>query len=71
MCGKTFQIDFDSLTNICKGFKPCVALRDAARERRNLCDEDSIFILFDDDTVFHAVCLWGWGELQVQQQIKR
>ena len=57
MCDKTFQIDFDSLANVCKSFKSYGALRDTARKRRGLCDEDSIFILFGDDAVFHSVCL--------------
>lgn len=43
MCDKTFQIDFDSLANVCKSFKSYGALRDTARKRRDLCDEDSIF----------------------------
>lgn len=55
MCDKTFQIDFDSLVNVCKSFKSYGALRDTARKRRDFCDEDSIFNWFDGDTVFQSV----------------
>jgi len=57
MCRKAFEIDFDGLAHICESLKPCGALRDTTRERGNLYYEDPIFILFNDDTVFHTVYL--------------
>ena len=52
-CCKAFKISGYGFLRVFDGLLPSAALRDASRQGRNLRDENPIFVLFDQNTIFH------------------
>ena len=57
MCLQAIKIRFYGLSNISQSLSPRFPLRDAAWQRWHLGYKDSIFILFNQHSIFHSPTL--------------